>query len=152
MYPAQYEDEYLESKVLTAPPLQLHLLTVEGALRFARQAKVSLEEKQFEQSHDLLNRIRECVSELIAGLNPDQAPEMVQSLKNLFVFVYRSLAMADLETSPARVDDAIRILESHRDTWLELIDKLASQLGEPQPQLEQDDIDYESHQSQSWDC
>ncbi|MBR9800923.1 MAG: flagellar export chaperone FliS [Rubinisphaera brasiliensis] len=152
MYPAQYEDEYLESKVLTAPPLQLHLLTVEGALRFARQAKVSLEEKQFEQSHDLLNRSRECVSELIAGLNPDQAPEMVQSLKNLFVFVYRSLAMADLETSPARVDDAIRILESHRDTWLELIDKLSSQLGEPQPQVEQDDIDYESHQSQSWDC
>lgn len=99
-----------------------------------------------------MNRSRECVSELIAGLNPDQAPEMVQSLKNLFVFVYRSLAMADLETSPARVDDAIRILESHRDTWLELIDKLSSQLGEPQPQVEQDDIDYESHQSQSWDC
>jgi len=157
MYSAHYEDEYLESKVLTAPPLQLHLLTVEGAIRFARQAKLALEEKQFEQSHNLLNRSRECVSELIAGLNPEQAPEMVTSLKNLFAFVYRALAMADLETNPARVDDAVQILERHRETWLELIDKLAGQQGDSQPQFEQGEFEqpesnYESHQSQQWDC
>ena len=29
-------DQYLETQVLTAPPEQLHMLVVDGALRFAR--------------------------------------------------------------------------------------------------------------------
>ena len=30
---------YLESKVLTAPPQRLHLMLIEGAIRFGRQAE-----------------------------------------------------------------------------------------------------------------
>ena len=35
--------QYLESKVLTAPPYRLHLMLIEGAIRFGRQAAEALE-------------------------------------------------------------------------------------------------------------
>ncbi|MCA8984756.1 MAG: flagellar export chaperone FliS [Planctomycetaceae bacterium] len=121
MYPARLDEEYLEMKVLTASPQQLHLMVLEAAIRHARQARQALEQSDRENSHLLLNRSREFVTELIGGLNPEQSPEMVLSLQQLFAFAYRNLVMADLEGNPARIDDALRILELHRETWLELI-------------------------------
>lgn len=124
MYDNRMDAEYLEMKVLTASPAQLHLLILEGAIRHARQAREALVSQDWEASFDLLNRSREFVSELLGGLKDDQAPEMVESLKQLFTFAYRNLALADLEREPTRVDSALRVLELHRETWLELLTQL----------------------------
>ena len=37
------KSSYLESKVLTAPPHRLHLMLIEGAIRFGRQADEALQ-------------------------------------------------------------------------------------------------------------
>ncbi|MCG6157846.1 flagellar export chaperone FliS [Rubinisphaera margarita] len=123
-----YEDAYLETQVLTAPGPRLHLMVVEGALRSARQAQAALEQKEFENSHQLLSRSREFVSELIAGLNPEVAPEMVGTLKRLFAYIYRALALADIDHESGHIAEAIRLLESHRDTWLELLEQLPKEM------------------------
>ncbi len=124
MYDNRTDAEYLEMKVLTASPAQLHLLILEGAIRHARQARESLVSQDWETSFELLNRSREFVSELLGGLNAEQAPEMVESLKQLFTFAFRNLALADLEREPTRVDSAVHVLELHRETWLELLSQL----------------------------
>jgi len=117
-------DPYLETRVLTAPPHQLHLMVVDGALRFSRQAAAALEQRDFETAHFSLNRARDCVNELIVGLKPDQDPDMVDRLKGLFIFAHRNLAQADLVHEPRLIHEAIRILEMHRETWVELIENL----------------------------
>ena len=122
-----YDNEYLESKVLTASGPQLHLMVVEGAIRFARQGKESLEKQDYELSHERLTRSREFVTELISGLNPEMAPEMITTLKELFAYIYRNLALADIKLEVEPIETALTLLNSHRETWLELVQQLPEQ-------------------------
>lgn len=130
----QLIDSYLETEVLTASPHRLHLIVVDGAVRHARQAREAIERGNREEIYLALNRSREFVAELIGGIRVDAMPEMAERFKSLLAFVYRNLALADLETSVQRVDDAIRILEIHRETWLQVGHQLVeSESAIPKP-------------------
>lgn len=138
-------DEYLESRVSTSAPHQLHLMVVEGAIRYAKQARESLEQKDIETAHLALNRSREFVSELISGVKPEQNQELAERVQGLFVFAYRNLAVADMEQEPRAVTDALRVLEMHRDTWRMLCDQLKDEPREGAPPMSFDsntDHDY----------
>jgi flagellar protein FliS len=126
-----FADPYLETRVMSAPPHQLHLMVVDAALRFARQGEQLLSEQDFSGAYMALNRSRECVKELIVGLRPNQAPDLIEQLNQLFMFTYRRLVDADLKRDPQLARDAIRILEIHRGTWLELIEALPKELAGP---------------------
>lgn len=117
-------DEYLEARVMTAAPHQLHMMVVDGAIRFARQAHQALRDNEVETAHLCLNRSREFVSELIAGLDKNQAQDITERVHFLFTYAYRNLALADMEHEPRMIQDALRILEMHRETWRMLCDEL----------------------------
>lgn len=151
--------DYLENQVLTAKPLQLHLMVVDGALRFARKAALAATEKHFEQAHFALDKSRDLVAELIGGLDPSQQPEMVEQLKALFVFVYENLHHADVKQDASFIQNAIKVLEIHRESWCELMAMLKDETPEAQAvihsheplhrphHLEQAE---QPHQSRSW--
>jgi len=116
--------EYLESRVLTARPEHLHLMVIDGALRHCRLAEQALREQCREQAFEQLSFARDYMSELIGGLNAESNKELVGSVAQLFVFVYRRLVEADIDHSGEKIRDAIHILEHHRETWLQLIDAI----------------------------
>ena len=117
-------DEYLETQVMTATPLQLHLMVIDGAIRYATQAEEALQENDFETSHFALNRSREFVTELIGGLDQERSDEIVNRLKSLFMFVYQNLVNADMKRDVSMARDALKILKMHRETWMELGEKV----------------------------
>jgi flagellar protein FliS len=119
-------DEYLEAQVMTASPHRLHQLVVDGAIRHTKQAEIALEANDFEKSHFALSSARDFVTELIGGLDADPAPELVSQMKELFVFVYRRLFDADTHHDPQLAREALRILELHREAWVELGEQLTS--------------------------
>jgi flagellar secretion chaperone FliS len=118
-------EEYLQSSVMTAPPERLHLLVVEAAIRYARVGREALAARNYERSFGGLTKARECVAEMISSIQTDPNPELADRLKGLFLFCHNSLIKADLTHTVEPIDDAIRILELHRDTWKELILKLS---------------------------
>lgn len=122
-------DDYLENQVLTASPHRLHLMVVDGAIRFARQGEAALHEDRWEAAGHALGRSRRCVSELISGLKLEHSPAVAERLKSLFVFVYQRLTLAELQRDPQKINDAIQILELHRETWIELGLKLRTELN-----------------------
>lgn len=126
-------ESYLEAKVLTAPPHQLHLLVVEGAIRAARQAEAALAAGNHGAARRALGNSREFMTELLAGLNRDHAPDLVDQLQALFVFVYRRLADAELRLDAQAVQQALRILDIHRQTWLQLTEQLRRQPAHTPP-------------------
>jgi flagellar protein FliS len=142
-----YADAYLETRVMSAPPHQLHLMVVDAALRFARLGEKCLQEEDFSGAYAALNRSRECVKELIVGLRPNQAPELIAQINELFMFVYRRLVDADLKRSAQLARDAIRILEIHRNTWAELIQALPKELAGPHTPPVRDEM---SESRMSW--
>lgn len=123
-------NSYLETQVMTASPYRLHLMTVDGAIRFAKQAEEALQKEDRESAHLSLGKSREFVNELISGLDSEHAPELVEQLKALFVFVYRRLAEADMHQDASLVGEALEILGMHRRTWVDLMDKLHEEQGD----------------------
>ncbi len=112
--------EYLSTEVLTASPYRLHQLVVDAALRFAYQAESAIAEPDREVVSITCTRSREFVAELISGLREESAPELVGSMKALFLFVYRNLAEAERDCDAEKLQAAIRVLSEHRQTWIEL--------------------------------
>ncbi|MEM1060872.1 MAG: flagellar export chaperone FliS [Planctomycetota bacterium] len=123
----QQDEEYLTTRVLSASPAELHLMTVDGALRHASHAKRAIETGDTETAAAALASARGFVTELISGLNQKAEPELVGGVASLFVFALRRLAEAELKpTEPALVADAITTLAAHREAWKELIDSGAA--------------------------
>lgn len=122
-------DAYLASQIDTASPEKLHLLVVRGALRFAEQAKQAYTAQQFDQYHLALSRARACVTELLVSVKPEPNRELADNLKSLFTFVHRQFNLADLHRSPEQIDDGVKVLAIHHDTWLELMQAVGQPVG-----------------------
>ncbi len=122
--------EYLENQVFSASPHRLHLMVIDAALRQTRRALDALDSGRWEDLDTCLGKARECVTELIGGLNPETAPELVDSFQGLFTFIYRMLTVGDLERNPQHLRDAMRILLLHRDTWVALGERLVQEATE----------------------
>ena len=118
--------EYLAARVMTAPPQALHLLVVDGALRHAARAEAAFDAGDRDAAGKALADARSFVGELIGGLDKTAAPEVVSNVAALFVFAYRRLTEADLYGSIEHLCDAAKILRMHRETWAELVTRLAS--------------------------
>lgn len=132
-------DAYLETHVMTASAERLHLMVIEGALRFARRATAALEARDFEKSHEALNRSRACIDDMVVAIRPEQNPDLAMRLKGLFLFAHRNLVQADLEHNPAKVRDAIQILELHRETWVELMVRLRQERSAATPEYDREE-------------
>jgi len=120
----QAAQNYLRTKVLTATPEQLQLMLYDGAIRFCEQARVGLEQKNFEQSYNGLSRAQKIISELTASLKHDLAPDLCGKLAALYNFVYMKLVEANVHHEIKSLDQALNILRYQRETWVMLLDQL----------------------------
>ncbi len=124
---------YLRSKVMSAPPEELRLMLLDGALRFAHQARAGLENRNYEQSCSGFSQCRAIIVELMTSMNEAAAPELTGKVKSLYAFFFSELVAASHERDVAKLDRVIELLEYERETWAMLIDKLAEERGQARP-------------------
>jgi len=120
---------YLRNQVLTASPEQLRLMLYDGALRFMRAGKVGLAEKNFDISYTNLSKAQKIVLELSNSLKPEIMPELCQKLSALYTYIYRLLIDANMQRTTPPVDEAIKLLEFERETWVMMMEKNATTHG-----------------------
>jgi flagellar protein FliS len=128
-------DEYLETQVVTATPHQLHLMVIDGAIRFALVAETALRQRNAEAANAALDQARGFVGEMLCGLDAPRLPEVVDRLKALFLFVHRNLVKAGVKRDAQLVVDSIAILRSYRETWLALGEKLRQESSTESPAM-----------------
>ncbi len=119
--------EYLRNSVMTAAPEQLQLMLYDGAIRFARQARVALERVDIETGCEKLLRAQRIVLEMQNGLRPEVNPTLCEQMSQLYTFVYNRLVDANLTRNPTLIDEALQVLEHQRETWQLLMDKIRSE-------------------------
>lgn len=117
-------NEYLRNTVLTASPEQLQLMLYDGAIRFASQAREAIEKSDYNSSCELLLRAQKIVVELDNGLRHEINPGLCQQLASLYQFTYRRLVDANVHRDPKAIDEALRILQHQRETWVLLLQRL----------------------------
>lgn len=118
---------YLRTKVMTAKPEELRMLLLEGAVKFASQARKGLETKDYEAVYTGLTSCRAIVLELLTSIRPEHDPELADRVRALYSFVYNELIGVTADRSLARLDKAIELLEFERETWAMLLQKLAQE-------------------------
>jgi len=59
----QAAQNYLRTRVMTATPEQLQMMLYDGAIRFAEQARVALQERNFEKSYNSISRVQKILVE-----------------------------------------------------------------------------------------
>jgi flagellar protein FliS len=121
--------QYLESKVLTAPPQRLHLMLIEGALRFGRQAEDALRRGEAAAAGAALVRVLDIAGELVAGVR-QQKTDLNQRLADLYWFVFCRVSEAKINADAAALAEAMRVLEYERQTWQLVCEKFAAAPGQ----------------------
>lgn len=119
--------QYLRDAVMTASPEQLQLMLYDGALRFARQGGESVKEGRFEDAYGALSRSQRIVLEMQQGLRYEVAPELCDRMSAIYLYIYRRLIDGCVNKDVSAIDEAIRLLEFERETWMMLINKLSSE-------------------------
>ena len=120
---------YLKTKVMTASPAELRLMLIDGAIRFADQAKRGYEERNFELAYEGTTKAQNIIMELMNALRPDQSPELCARLSALYTYMYKSLVEASTTRDTAKVDEVIELLRFERETWQMCLQELTRELA-----------------------
>jgi flagellar protein FliS len=127
---AVHQSHYLESKVLTAPPHRLHLMLIEGALRFGRQAEEAMGRGDHAGAAGPLLRVIDIVGELLAGVRKQkggpQCGELNGKVAELYWFLFRRVSEAKIRADAGALAEALRLLEYERQTWQLVCEKLSA--------------------------
>jgi flagellar protein FliS len=120
---------YLRTKVLTAGPVELRLLLLDGAVKFARQGRDGIAGKDYEAMFNGITQCRDIVVELMTSIGPEVEPSLAQKVRSVFTFIFSELTTASMEKSVPKMDKIIGLLEYERETWAMLIEKLKREQG-----------------------
>ena len=123
---------YLQAEVQTATPQKVRLMLIEAAIKNIYRTKKAWEEEKFEAGFDSLSLAQDIVAELLSSLDKESNPDLVGKIASIYVFIFRCLSEAGMTHDPVKLDDALRILTSERETWRLVCEKFGSAIINPE--------------------
>lgn len=122
---------YLRTKVMSAPPEQLRLMLIDGAIKFCLQGIEALKNRDWEAVYHGFTQSRNILLELGSSIGPDVEPTLASRVKSLYTYMYGELVDASFQKDAARAENVVKLLQYERETWLMLIEKLSREQGHP---------------------
>ena len=120
---------YLRTQVMSASPAELRMMLLDGAVKFARQGRHGLAEKNHELVYTGFSQARAIVTELMTSMRHEVDPELCERVRSLYAYIFQELVGASLESDINRADKVIELLEFEAETWRMLLDKLKTEQG-----------------------
>lgn len=106
---------YQQNNVLTASSGKLLIMLYDGAIKFLRFAKVSIDEGDTQKSHNYIMRTQDIITELMVTL--DMSYEISKSLYSLYDYMKYRLTEANIKKDKDQVDEVLGMLSELRETW-----------------------------------
>lgn len=124
--------QYLASKVQAAPSHRLHLMLIEGAIRFGRQAEDALRRGDRVAAAPALLRVLDIVGEMVAGVRGKES-ELNDKIEDFYWFLLRRVSESNIDGDAAKMAEVLKLLEFERETWQLVCNKLdgATKPGAP---------------------
>ncbi|MFC4387050.1 flagellar export chaperone FliS [Gracilibacillus marinus] len=110
---------YQNNSVTTATPGELTLMLYNGSLKFIKQARKAMEQKNHQQKNTMIQKTQDIIRELMVTL--DQEAPITKQMMPLYDFAYRALTMANVHNDVEQLNQAEEIMTQFRDTWKEVI-------------------------------
>ena len=123
-YIKQY-NQYKQNAIMTASPETILIMLYEGAINFLMRAKIAIDEKNIEESHELIIKTEKIIRELMNSLDMETGGDVAQNLYRLYEYLHHNLVQANIKKDTALIDDVLTHLRDLKQTWEEAI-KIAS--------------------------
>jgi flagellar protein FliS len=111
---------YQQNSVLTATPGELTLMLYDGCIKFIKQARIALKEKNTNGKNKYLLKAQKIIRELMVTL--DQSQPIARDMMRLYDYIYRRLIEANMKNDVTILDEAERLVTDFRDTWKQVIE------------------------------
>jgi flagellar secretion chaperone FliS len=116
---------------MTASPAELRMLLLDGAIRFAEQAKAGFEAKDYEASFNATTKCQAILTELMCSLSAKHNPELCERLTALYTYLYKRLVEASLQKSTEIAQEVVGLLQYDRETWHMLMQEIKNGAASP---------------------
>jgi flagellar protein FliS len=126
---------YQAVKVTTSTPGDLLVALLDGLFKFLHVAKHNLGKKGDRAKAGMaMSRAHAIISELLASLIPEHAPELCQNLVRVYDFCLTRITFANRHNDPAAIDEVMRVMTPIREAFTIAVRQVAQQgAGEPAP-------------------
>jgi flagellar secretion chaperone FliS len=106
---------YQTNAVTTATPAELTLMLYNGAIKFLKQAKLSIEGKKFDKAHESIIRVQDILNELIVTL--DRSYPISEQFLAMYDYMLRRTIEANVKKDTSILDEVEQFFTGFRDTW-----------------------------------
>ena len=110
-------DAYLESRVLSADPIELVHMLYQACIESVRNARVHLSERRIMERSQAINRACEITFELSAALDFERGGDFSQRLAALYDYMRRQLIEANLKQADAPLAEVLGLLTTLAEAW-----------------------------------
>lgn len=111
-----------ENAVNTATPEELTLMLYNGAVKFANQAIIAIEKKDYYSANKAIQKTKDIIREFQLTLNMDY--DISHELYATYDYMHRRLTEANMKKDIEIMNEILEYLRLFRDTWKEAM-KLA---------------------------
>lgn len=109
---------YRQTQVQSRTPLELVVMLYDGTLKFLNVAREAIERRDLVARRDAVSRALAIISELQSTLNMAEGGEIAVRLDALYAFANERILLAVQQNSVVPLDEAIRVIETLRDSWV----------------------------------
>ncbi|MCB0422934.1 MAG: flagellar export chaperone FliS [Bdellovibrionales bacterium] len=116
--------KYKKTSVESASREKLLLLMYEGAIKFTKRSIMACESGDIAERGQNIGRAYDIILELMNTLNHDLGGDVASNLEQLYMFIIDQYTKANLSGETKPLKDALQILETLHQGWIEAIEKL----------------------------
>ena len=116
--------KYKQTSVQSASREKLLLLLYEGAIKFIKRAILACEQKDIAARGINIGRAFDIIMELNNTLDHKVGGDISKNLEQLYMFICQQLTASNLKGEPQPLRDALKIIETLYQGWVEAIEKL----------------------------
>lgn len=112
-------EAYQNNAVNTASGGELTLMLYNGCMKFIKQAKKDMEEKNYEAKNKNIQKAQAIIQELMITLDPQY--EISKQMMPLYEFMHHTLTQANIKNDQEKLDQVLEFVTEIRDTWKQVI-------------------------------
>lgn len=111
--------KYANNKVLTASPAELTLMLYEGAIKFCNLAKIDMEQGEYGNSMQHIQKARKIIVELQSTL--DFKYEVAKDFDAIYTYIYNLMVQTNTQHDQEALEEILLQLRELRDIWKKIM-------------------------------
>lgn len=109
-----------QTAIASASPVQIIVLLYDGAINALASGKGKMQEMKLAEKGQLISKAISIVEGLRSVLDFEKGGDIARNLNDLYDYMKRRLAAANLKNDQAGLDEVIGLLSNLREAWVEL--------------------------------